>query len=375
MDKHTIGRSPDVVPLIAKLHEAQRAYKAEKNKNDGIRAQLSSTVAQVLELQITEREGELVADVLIELMRQAEKDVRHALSEQLATQDNVPLRLVLQLANDDIDVARPILMSSPVLGDFDLIYIIKSRTPEYWHAIATRKALGDQVIDVLAETRDFDTAVALAENMAIKLTPQALTVMSDLAQGSEILSVPLLRRNDVPEDLTKALYKFVGEEMKKFIRKDAGIEATSAEQAVDALEKVVSQFTETSPYKDLMPEEFMINAAQAFKQKGLLNAKLMVGTLRRGHIRSFVAQFANHAELPIHKVCQILSQSSGQALAFACKAYDIDKQDFVSMFMLTSKIRDHGRMAEMDEVRKAVSYYNLIKKDAALEYIRSRSQH
>ena len=359
-----------MVPLIARLHEAQSAYKREKVKNEGIRAQLSHAVGEVLELQISDREGELVADVLIELMAQAETDLRHAIAEQLSVLDNVPLRLLLQLANDDIEIARPILTKSPVLGDLDLIYIIKSKTPEYWQAIASRQILGAKVIDVLADTRDFDTALSLAENMHIRLTEHSMTVLADLAQGSETLSVPLIRRADVPEEIAKALYQYVGEEMKKFITRNFDIDQSKVLETVD---NVVAEFTENAHFKDFIPEEYMIKAAQAFMSKNMLNTKLMMNTLRRGHIRSFVAQFSVFTEIPIAKVCQILSQANGHGLAIACKALEIDKQDFVSMFMLTSKIRDHGRMVEMDEIRKAVSYFNIIKHDAALAFIREKT--
>jgi hypothetical protein len=205
------------------------------------------------------------------------------------------------------------------------------------------------------------------------LTEYALTVLSDLAQGSEVLAVPLLKRAEVPEEMAKALYQYVGEEMKKFITREwIGADGKQVEQIT---ERVVEQFTDTSHYKDFLPEEYMINAARAFMQKGMLNTKLMLSTLRRGHVRSFVAQLAVLTEMPVVRVCQMLCQVNGQGLAFTCKAFDIDKQDFVSMFMLTGKIRDHGRMVEMDEIRKAVSYYNVIKKDAAQKYVKDKSKH
>src|SRR6056297_122186 len=126
-----------------------------------------------------------MADVMISLMRQAEIDLREALAERLAVLDNVPLRLVLQLSNDEIDVARPVLKQSPVLSDMDLIYIMKSKGPEYWQAIAQREHMSNQIMNLLSDTRDVETGIALVENEKITLTEHTLNVLSEVAQNSD----------------------------------------------------------------------------------------------------------------------------------------------------------------------------------------------
>lgn len=370
-------RSPDVVPFLMELHDAQKMYGLAKTKNPEARKQLSGAVCGILNMKVSQRETELVADILIELMRQAEVDFRQALAEQLSVMENVPLRLILQLANDRIEVARPVLQKSEALGEFDLLYIIKSKTAEYWQEIARRKTLSDSVIDTLADTGDFETALALAENMEITLTQRAVVVLSDLAQGSDILSMPLLRREEITADIAERLYEHVSQDIRDFIAKNYEIDPSVIDRAVAQVrqESADNAAKPVSGGGAVRSQDYMMDAARAFRDKGMLNTKLMLRTLRRGHLRSFVAQFAVFTELPVQTVEEIIHQGTGQKLAVACRAFDIEKADFISLFLLTSKIRDGGRLVNTEDMARAVQYYNKADKEIAMQIVRGLVRH
>ncbi len=358
--------------MLMQLREAKQLYGLARDKTPASRAKLASSIGSLLEMEVSPRESEMVADVLVELLRQAERDIRQALSEHLAVMDHIPLRLVLQLANDEIDIAKPVLKESKVLGDMDLIYIIKAKSPEYWRVIATRKQMGDRVVDMLADTGDYETALNLVENIDVRLTEHASLQISDLAQNHEELALPLLRREDISREVASRLYEFVGEEIKQYIVKNYEIDAQQILQTVDHM---VLEFRDGNDASEFRPEEHMLGAARAFKQKGKLDTKLMIATLRRGQFRSFVAQFSVFTNLDLKTTAQILMQSHGQGLAIACKAYEISKEDFVSMFLLTNQFRNHGRMVNTQEMAKAVTYYNRIEVSVAQQIIRNSVKH
>jgi len=344
------------VPIGALLGDTQKLYNLARDKNPAARVELSKTIGLILDTDVSTRESELVADVLIQLMRQAEKDLRQAVSEQIALLDNVPLRLVLQLANDDIEIAEPVLKNSQVLGDLDLMYIVKAKTSEYWQAIATRANISDELIDVLADTDDLDTALVLVDNLNITLTEHALVALSDIAQDNETLALPLLRRDDVASDVAARLYQYVGQEIKSFISENYDLDTQKS--VSEALDRSVEEFATPTTPNNFMPDEYMLNAAQGFKEQGTLNVQLMLSTLRRGHMRSFVAQFSVYINVPAEIIGQILSQTHGQGLAIAAKASGIEKQDFLSIFMLTNKIWNHGRLVDPQDIKSAIDYYN-----------------
>lgn len=372
MDMEQLSAPVEASSVLMQLREAQQLYGLARDKNPASRAKLAGSISKLLEMEVTPRESEMVADVLVELMRQAERDIRHALAQQLADMDQVPLRLVLQLANDEIDIARPVLKDSRVLGDMDLVYIIKAKSAEYWRIIATRKQMGDRVIDMLADTGDYETSLNLVENMDIRLTEHACVKISDLAQEHEDLALPLLRRDDISAEVVSRMYQFVGEELKQYIVQNYELDN---KKLIETVDQTVLEFRDGRELAEYKPEEHMISAAKVFKSNGKLDTKLMIATLRRGQFRSFVAQFSAFTNLDLKTTAQILMQSHGQGLAIACRAYEISKEDFVSMFLLTNQFRNHGRMVNTQEMAKAVSYYNRIDVSVARKIIGNSVVH
>lgn len=368
MDLSFLDKSSGVTPLLVRLYDSQKLYGLAKDKQPLARAELTSAVSQLLEMELSTRESELVADVMIALVRQAETDLRHALAERLSVMDTVPLRVVLHIANDTIDIASPMLRHSPVLSDMDLIYIIKSKGPAYWQAIATRQKLSEQLVNVLADTRDFDTAVALAENESIVLTERALGVLSDLAQGHDELASPLLRRDEVTKDIASKLYQMVGQELKKYIVETFDIDTSVI---IGTLDEVVLEFVDSAEHSEHIPSHSTMKSAERFLEKGLLTPQSMIGTLKRGQMQSFIAQFSRFSDLEPQIVLDILMQPTGQGLAVACKAVNVEKQDFTSIYLLTNRIRNPGKMVDVKDLNRAIHYFDHITADMAQNILKN----
>jgi uncharacterized protein (DUF2336 family) len=321
--------------------------------------------------ELSVREAELVTDVLIGLMRQAERDLRHALSEALAGNDKVPLRLVLHMANDEIFVAEPILKNSPVLNDLDLIYIIKSQGPEYWRAIAHRKVMSDKVIDLLADTEDTGTIKNLAENKNIRLSDYTVRTMASKALEEETLVGPLLRRDEIPPEIAAYLYRYAGDELRSYIEENFEIDKKLLGQSID---KAVRELSGNN-IDIYVPDQEMLDNACNLQQDGELRIYDMIAGLRQGNIRDFVARFSVYAELPPRMVVEMLSQNYGHGLALACKALDIEKADFLTMYFLTQRVRKPTRIADKHDISRALAFYDRAGKEAARRLlVRSRSK-
>lgn len=349
-----LDNTSKVTPLLVQLYDSQKLHALANDEKPLARKQLTSAVVELLEMQVSPREADLIADILIELMRQAEVDLRQAVSERVSTMDNVPLRLVLQIANDEIVVADPVLRRSPVLCDLDLIYLIKSKTPEYWRSIAQRKDLEAPVIYSLANTKDKETCMNLVENDNIEIPSRSYVTLADFAQDTPEMAQSLARRTDIPSELKSTIYRMVGSALKETLPQNAAIETEISE----VVEEMASDVVET-------PSDATMNAAQRMKEKETLTTDMMVSALRRGQFATFTAQFATYTGQNPDVVASILKQKTGQGLAVSCKAAGIEKYDFVSMFLLTHKMRSTTRMADVSELGRAVEYFNRIDKDMA----------
>lgn len=367
MDLRFLDKSEGVTPILVRLYDNHKLYHFAKDKRPAARSELTSAVAELLDMPLSPREGELISDVLIALIRQAEKDLRKALSERLSLLDNAPLRVILNLVNDDIEVAAPVLKNSTVLGDTDLIYIIKSKGAESWPLIASRQTLSNFIIDTLSQTRDFNTALSLAKNETITLTQNALTVLADLARGHEMLAIPLLRRDEVSRDIAASLYEAVGAELKTYICEKFNIDRDDIKAAI---ETVTAEFVqEASSVKtaeaDYMPSQDALTIAEEIARHGKLNIHYMQDVLKRGQVNSFVALFAKYFGLPPRDAVGFLKRPGGNGLALVCRAHGVMKADFIALFLLTGLFRDNGRVVTVAEIQTATKMYDKILKDRA----------
>ncbi len=364
MDLNFLDTSSKVTPMLVRLYDSHKLYGLAKDKQPEARDELGVAISELLELDLSSKESELVADVLIALMRQAEKDLRIALSERLSVVENVPLRLILQFANDEIDVASHVLRHSSVLGDMDLLYIIRSQSSSYWREIAHRQSMSDDVMQALAETEDLQTAINLTENENITLTENVLNTLCVLAQGEDSLAAPLLRRDEVTSEIANQLYHYVGESLKKYVSEHYGADTSHVAETID---EVVSEFHVSEGQTNFMPNTVALNAADRFKEKGLLTVKLMVGTLKRGQISSFIAQLSRFTKLAPSVIHEMLLQENGQALAIVARAYNIAKPDFVSIFLMTNVMRSKSENISIKDMNKALRYFDRTEPEVARE--------
>lgn len=348
---------PQVAPLLVRLYDTHNLYSLARDKDSQEScAELTTIMTDLMSIKLSDKESELIADVLLALMKQAQKDLKLALSERLAVMENVPLRMVLSMANDDIEIADPILRQSPVLHDMDLIYILQAKGVEHGRSIAQRSGLSAAVINLLADTKDFETAVYLSENDGITLTEHAYTILSDMAKYSDKIATPLLSREDLPQEVAGKLYQFVSDELKSVLRDRFGM---ASEAVVAALEDITIEMVTAEPPRDVS-EQFMTHA-HSRKDRGELKFANITASLRRGQLTTFLAQFSVYCGLPAETVKEMMRQESGQKLAIACRAMDVTKPDFVSLYLLTDRFRSTAkRVINHKELSRIMTMYDEI---------------
>jgi len=327
-------------------------------------------MADLLTVELSFSEVELVTDVLLNLIQQAEKDLRAAISERVATMDELPLRLALSFANDDIEVANPVLRFSQVLNDIDLIYIVKSQGATHWRSIATRKEISPMMIDMLADTNDLETALTMTKNEHIVLTDHSMTLFSEMTADNQELADGLLKRSEFPQALVSKVYEMVGQELKEEIK--TKYKLPELKQVSDVIDDIVFEFVDKDE-SEPEPSCNMIVAAEMMMAKGKLTPDIMIQNLKRGQVESFMAMLSVYCGLPFDTVTEILKQKSGQGLAVASKALNIIKPDFINMYLLTARLRGN-EIIKQEDLNSALSYFDKITIDEAKKIL-SQSRH
>ncbi len=353
--------------MLVRLYDTHRLYSlAGNHENDSARAELTTIMTDLMTTKLSHNEMELITDVMLALMKQAEQDLKQALAERLSTYENVPLRVILALANDEISIAEPVLRASPVLQDMDLAYILQAKGVQHGRVIASREGLGDALINMLVDTKDFAIAINLCENDGVKLTAHAYDILTDLAKGEQQLAQTMISRHDLPQAVAEILYDFVGGELKKAIKDK--FDEDVANDASIVLDEVVREIrVETRPIENY---DLLLAQTNILLRRGELKIPGMVSALRRGQSSTFLVQFSVYTGLPVETVRTILKQESGKALAITCRALDIQKADFISIYLLTEKFRNtEKRIINHTELSRLMSMYDMINQTEAQRFL------
>ena len=305
---------------------------------------------------LSDRERALMTEILRQLIRDVEIEVRQALAHRLAREPLAPPELLLMLANDEIEVAHPILLHSEVLGDDELIEIIHHRTLEHQLAIAMRREVSERISDALVERGDVGVGKALLETPQARLSQAALAYLVEESKRVDTYQNPLLRRAELGPELARRMYGWVSAELRRYILANFPIDPRTLDGHVEAATGRLAGQEEAPRAAERLAAE--LAAADS------ITPALLVDTLRHGEIALFQAMFATFTGLPTLLVRRLVYESGGEGLAIACRAAGMDAAAFTSIFVLSRKARRDRGLAP-GEVGRIVSFFSKIRPEHA----------
>ncbi|WP_085906750.1 DUF2336 domain-containing protein [Kiloniella majae] len=328
------------------------------------RETLARTIGQLFseeERVLSELERALMTDILGKLISDVEQLVRQALSEELASTKTVPHELILMLANDDIEVARPILMNSNILQDQDLVDIIKSRTHQHQLSIALRNELSRDVSDALVNTGKKDVIKALLENKNASISELTLEYLADQSRRIDDFQEPLVNREDLPAHLAERMYWWVSAALRSHILKNFPVDIQEIDNKIQSgIHKLVDQ-DRVSP----QPHAPATQLAQKLKQNNLLTVDSLVQALRQGEVELFESMLCEMSGFRPGGLRKALYETKGEGIAILCLAMGIPKQTFATIFLLSRKGNPRGHKTDPRDLSRAMLIYDKVSKDDA----------
>jgi uncharacterized protein (DUF2336 family) len=310
-------------------------------------------------------ERELMTEILERLIHEVEMSVRTALAEKLAADDGAPRSLISLLANDEIPVAQPILSRSKALHDLDLVEIVQHRTLGHRLAVAMREKLSPVVCNALLENREMDVVMRVIENPGAEIAP---TMVDKLVEESKEVTAyrgPLLHRQDLDPKLARRMYWWVSAALRKHIVDNFHIDPAELDVKIEHTIKQILNEPRGNP----ISVEQAAQLAQKLVASGSVTPQLLVQALRRGEVELFVALFAEYSGLRPLLIRRFILEAGGEGLAIACKALDVEKSDFVSLFVLSRQARPGEKVVDPTELAGTVSLYDRINSDTAAKVL------
>ncbi|WP_374655882.1 DUF2336 domain-containing protein [Dongia sp.] len=307
-------------------------------RSDESRAELFAVMGDLFHDRndvLSAQERALMQDILEKLIGEVARDVRRKLALRLADAPGLPRELAVLLANDEIDVATPILLRSAVLQDIDLIEVIRHRSRQHILTVAMRRDLSSAVSDALVETGDRDVIRTLLENQDSNISRVTLAYLVEQSKSVDEFQEPLVRRRDLPSELARRMVYWVAAALRQALLDRFDIDPATLD---DRLEPVVKEEVREAA-ADAEADSAADVLARALGADRQLTPRLLLQTLRKGEIQLFEAMFAEMSGLRLRLITRIAYEPGGQGLAVVTRAMGLNREEFATIFLLTRRAR------------------------------------
>jgi uncharacterized protein (DUF2336 family) len=320
-------------------------------RGQGDRNELFDKVASLMEERdatLNRGERSLMKDILHNLVKNVEMSVRIKLAERLSESSDAPRELLNLLANDDIEVAHPILTSSDILANQDLVGIIKHRSLQHQLAVALRKNLPEEVSEALVETGNEHVIVTLISNGSANISESVMEFLAEESKRIDRYQGPLLQREDLPTHLAVKMYGWVSEALRYFIVNNFDVETSEVDgvlkETVNELKAdIISTAFAPSPSEELVDR---------LEEEDRLTPAFLVMTLRQGEINLFEIAFAKRINLQMDLMRELLYHRGAEGAAIACRAADMDLESFHVVYQLIGEAQ--SQKPTLDEVEEKI---------------------
>ena len=319
---------------------------------------------------LTEQESDLISEILSKLLKEFENSIRQRLSERLAKTRNTPHEIIVMLANDEIEVARPVLLESELLRDADLIEVVRHRSRQHRLAVARRRHIAESVSEALVEGGETDVITALLENQDARISESTMAYLVEQSKRVDSFQEPLVNRNDLSPELARKLCCWVGAALRLKILEQFEIDLASLDDAIDgAMDDAAAEGRAAAEEGEAGDA---IDAAQRLARdiaaRGPITGELMVKVLQRGEVPLFEALFTEFCELERRAALRVIYDTGGEGFAIACRAKQMAKQTFASLLMLS---RADGKVMQPRDLSRAIKVFDSVSLPNARQVLQS----
>ena len=305
----------------------------------------------------TKAEKEIMGDIICRITSDVEKSIRAHFAKNLAQKQNVPKALMVFLANDDIEVALPILKDCGLLAEPDLLNIVKHRSTQHRLAVAAREQISENVCTALCEINDPDITVRLLENHSAQMPLLMLNYLGEQSEFIPEYQRPLLERPFLPKPIAEKMYRWVSVSLREYIVENFQVDARSLEIDIEDREQTINSISNANDPSFRLVEKLSTS--------GDLSPRFMIKSLHQGEVDLFEFAFAKLLGVDIEKIRYIVYAENPEILAVACRSLKIDRVIFKTIYDLTSSIRNKSASILSPAKSVPMDFYDLLTEDSA----------
>ena len=337
------------------LVEAAPLLSLARSRDPGDRERLLARLVDICEASadhISPAATSEVEAVFLALVAEAERDIRARLAERLARAAWAPARLIETLANDDIEVARPVIAASPLLRDEALIRLITEATLAHRVEVAQRPHLSVAVVEAALDKPEPAVLTALAGNTTAEITEPCMARMVEYAKTVSTMGGPLSLHPRLTAELATALYLWVGQSLRHAIvdRFDVDVAALDASLA--------ASMADGRPRPRSGPDASQIKLVDKLAAAGQLKPGYLVRVLKERQLGLFEAALAKLGNFRVEEIHRaVTSPDRPELVALALAAIGIDRSVFPTILEMVRQCNDGLPGGGTEGARRASSAF------------------
>jgi len=326
------------------------------------RDQLFRNMAQLYSYVSDRCDDEQVAqydEVLCQLAELVESEARAHVAKLLAPLDRAPGNVVVKLANDEIEVAQPLLEFSNVLSDDDLIEIIANQSEEHRVAIAGRTQVPERVGEAIVEHGETASVIKLVRNTNAEIGQQALERLAERAASDAAIAADLRGREDLDWKSLGGKIEAVGDRVRETMsRIDPRVDPVT----VGKVQAVVYNRMRNRAGFSSQEWKVAYNQVKALSDRKQLDERALIRFARFGYGHHTAAALTMLLRVGPEVFVKWLAMQDYVAITVALRALGIQPDLFEAM-IASMPWRDLPSQADLQNVRRR---FEALSKDEAV---------
>jgi uncharacterized protein (DUF2336 family) len=317
-------------------------------------------------------ERSMTADLLVDMLREAEVTERARIARRLAMLTEIPATLARLLLRDRFEVARELLENCESLGDCDLIDCVRYTSVEHRRQVALRRGVSETVAESLAEGGEPQVIEALLRNDQATLSPAAVEMVVAASRDFPRFIPALLRRPELRPSHAYAMFWWAESEARRTILQRF---AVSREVLQDAASDVFALAREEN-WQDPLSRKALQFIERRQRNRAAIE-KSPYGSLDEavadaasGMTRELAEEISYLSGLKPMTGAKIFTDPGGEPIAILCKATGLPRTCIYSIWRGLGRAETDENGAPSAALQRVILIFDMVAVDRAQTVLR-----
>lgn len=193
--------------------------------------------------------------------------------------------------------------------------------------------------------------------------------LAEESQRVDSYQEPLVKRQDLKPEVAERMYLWVSAALRQHILENFDVHPSQLDDHLEGVAHAMSSGPAHQPDAAKAATPAAALAGQLAKQRRI-TPEFLIQVLRQGEIALFEALFGTLTGLTSPRLEQVIYDSGGDGLAIACRALEMPKSSFATIFLLSRKRQSGKSVVDPKDLSRALQLFDRANPQAAKEVLR-----